>query len=174
MIKRLILTAALLGVSLAATAERPPQYFGLNGGAYDLESDIASLEAEGSVVNLRLGYELNRFLAFEARFGMDPSATRVAGTDIDARMGAGFVRLNLPLKGVDVYVLGGAGRVSFEDGSGGRDSEDGPAAGLGIELYGSQNTAVVIEGVRYEDDDEGDYKAYTIGFKHHFDWPALR
>lgn len=172
MIKRLILAAALAAMPLAAGADRPPQYFGFNGGWYEVETD-APFEADGEFVNLRLGFELGRFLGFEARFGMDTGRTQVGGTHLDTRMGAAFARLNLPFEGVDVYALGGAGRVSFNDGTG-RTREEWPAAGLGIELYGSERTAIVFEAVRYEGDDDGDYKAFTLGFKRHFNWPQFR
>lgn len=173
MTKRLILAAALAAMPLAALAERPPQYFGINGGWFEVQTD-APFEDDGEFVNVRLGYELGRFLAFEARFGMDTgSAKTSAGTYLDTRQGAVFARLNLPFEGVDVYALGGAGRVSFNDDTG-RNAEEWPAAGLGIELYGSERTAVVLEAVRYEGDDEGDYKAYTLGFKRHFNWPQFR
>lgn len=173
MIKRLSLAAALAAMPLVAGAERPPQYFGVNGGAYEIETD-APFEADGEFGNLRVGYELGRFVAFEARFGLElGNETEVAGRDVDPRMGAVFARLNLPFERVDVYLLGGAGRVSFNDGTG-RQREEWPAAGLGIELYGTNRTALVFEGVRYEGDDDGDYKAITLGFKHHFDWPRFR
>lgn len=172
MIKRLILAAALAAAPLAASAERPPQYFGFNGGWYELETD-APFEADGDLVNLRLGYELGRFLAFEARLGMGTGGANVGGTDLDTRMGAAYVRLNLPFEGVDVYALGGAARLSFNDGTG-RQAEEWPAAGIGIELYGSERTGVVLEAVRYEGGDDGDYKALTLGFKRHFDWPQFR
>lgn len=175
MIKRLILTAALAAVPAVAGADRPPQYFGFNGGTYKLDPDSTG-DVDGDFVNLRLGYELGRFLALEGRFGMDAGAAKVGNTNAHAktRMGSAFVRLNLPFAGADVYALAGGGRTSFNDASGSRESVSGPAAGLGLELYGSDRTAVVLEGVRYEDDNDGDYTAYTLGFKHHFNWPALR
>lgn len=173
MTKRLILAAALAAMPIVAGADRPPQYFGINGGWYEIDTD-APFEADGEFANLRLGYELGRFLAFEARFGLElGNEASVAGTKVDPRMGAVFARLNLPFERVDLYFLGGAGRVSFNDGTG-REREEWPAGGIGIELYGSERTAIVLEGVRYEGDDDGDYKAITLGFKHHFDWPRFR
>lgn len=173
MTKRLILAAALAAMPIVAGADRPPQYFGINGGWYEIDTD-APFDADGEFANLRLGYELGRFVAFEARFGLElGNEASVAGTKVDPRMGAVFARLNLPFERVDVYFLGGAGRVSFNDGTG-RQREEWPAGGIGIELYGSERTGVVLEGVRYEGGDDGDYKAITLGFKHHFNWPRFR
>lgn len=171
------LSAGALILSLMATtaaAEQPRQYFAVHGFEevaseyeFDLDDDQG---ADGDLWRLKLGYQFGRFLAAELHYGFDGTG----GDEPNLREGAVFGRLQLPYERVNVYALAGAGRVGGDFGEG-RETETGPAMGLGIDLFGTERTAVALEYVHYQvGDDDRDYKAVTLGLKHHFDWPSFR
>lgn len=182
--------ALILAVGTSvAFADRPNQYFGVNGfgpvaseAKVKLEADIddgaavVSGESSGDVWRLKFGYEFHKFLGAEAHYGFSSNG------DDTLREGALFGRFQLPFERLDVYFLAGAGRVGFSEGA------YGPAAGVGIDFYGTERTALTLEYVHYELSDidadldgnedrvdvDGEYSAVTLGFTHHFDWPAFR
>ncbi len=164
-----------LGSPAALAAERPNQYFAIHGGSYEYEPGASGeSDGDGTIARFKYGYEFNKFLGVEAHFGVDTEG----GSDPGVREGALFGRFNLPFEGVNVYGLAGGGRFGGDFGSG-RNTGSGPAVGLGIDLYGSDYTAISVEYLRYEVDDEdaGDdakYQAITLGWKRHFDWPPFR
>jgi hypothetical protein len=164
-----------LGSPAALAAERPDQYFAIEGGAYDYKPGASGEnEGDGEVVRFKYGYEFNKFLGAQVHYGVDTNG----GDGPKVREGALFGRFNLPFEGVNVYGLAGVGRFGGDFGDG-RNSGAGPAAGLGIDLYGSDYTAISVEYVQYwvDDDDSGDdaeYRAVTLGWKRHFDWPSFR
>ena len=51
------------------------------------------------------------------------------------------------------------------------DDYDPIAAGVGIELYGTERTAVTLEYMSYSEDA---YSGVSIGLKHHFELPSFR
>ena len=156
----------------AALADRPNQYLAIEGGTYDYAPGASDAPGEdGDVVRLNYGLALNRFLGFELHYGME-------GGQSNLREGALLGRFNLPYERVNVYALAGAGRVGITVDDE-RDSESGPAVGVGIDFYGTEYSALSLEYLRYEvDDDDADddavYDTITIGWKHHFDWPEFR
>ena len=156
----------------AALAERPPQYFAIEGATYEYDPGADGVSTEdGASVRLNYGYALNRFWGFEVHFGME-------GGQSNLREGALLGRFNLPYERLNVYALAGVGRVGISAGDE-RTSGSGPAIGVGIDLYGSEHSAVALEFLRYEvDEDDADedgvYDAVTLGWKHHFEWPEFR
>jgi opacity protein-like surface antigen len=170
-----------LGSPAALAAERPDQYFAIHGGSYDYEPGAdGESGGDSGILRFRYGYELNKFLGMEAHFGFDPSHLIDSGADDDPhlREGALFGRINLPFEGVNVYGLAGAGRAGGDFGDG-RNTGAGPAVGVGIDLYGSDYTAISVEYLQYRVDDEDSsddakYRVLTLGWKRHFDWPAFR
>lgn len=159
----------------ALAAERPNQYFAIHGGSYEYEPGASGeSDGDGTIARLKYGYEFSKFLGAEAHVGIDTEG----GSSPQVREGALFGRINLPFEGVNVYGLIGGGRFGGDFGDG-RNTGSGPAAGFGIDLYGSDYTAISLEYVQYQVDDEdssddADYRAVTLGWKRHFDWPAFR
>ena len=117
------------------------------------------------------------------------------GTDYVA---AAFVRFNLRYDRVTWYAMAGAGTVKFSGNyditnaaaeisstlgnflntaglpaTGSFDESINAAAyGGGLEFYGSRNTALTLNWIRYFDDnDVGALTVVSLGFIHHFDWP---
>ncbi|MEX2575947.1 MAG: outer membrane beta-barrel protein [Halofilum sp. (in: g-proteobacteria)] len=171
-----------------AVADRPPQYFGVNGfdqvaSEFGVEPDDGG-EFNGDLWRLKLGYEFSKFLAAEVHYGFgDDASTGGEEFEVNLREAAAFGRFQLPYERLDVYFLAGVGRVGVSIPTLGRLTGEGPAAGLGVDFYGTENTAVTLEYVVYDvelehDDFNGEadttYDALTLGLTHHFEWPAFR
>ncbi len=113
-------------------------------------------------------------------------------------LAAAFVRLNLRYEKVTWYIMGGAstlqinGDYDITNGAAGitgslgtffnlnglaatgnfDDRINGTAYGGGFEFYGSRNTALSLNWIRYFDSsDAGALSVLSLGFVHHFDWP---
>lgn len=164
----IISTLVLAGTCTAA--DQPPWYFGL------FYNDAQFSPADGKKgdlnnINLKLGYDFSPFWGVEAHGGKDVSGD---GGDLE---GSGVAYLavlargNLPLNRINIYGLLGPTFVSadFSDVDG---SYTNLAAGVGVELYGSKNTAVGLEFIQYGFDDK--YKTFGVGIVHHFNWPGFR
>jgi len=169
MIKRVLLAGLLVIAPPYALAERPPQYWGVSLGQFELD------DAQGNVtdtvnIGLQAGYKFTSYVGLELRGGFESGDTSGALDQPDLRYGGGFVRFDLPYERVNVYLLLGGGQVSFDRASG-DVSESGPAGGIGIELFGSERSAVSLEYINYSSDDIT-YDGISIGFVHHFGWAA--
>lgn len=181
-----VMALALFGTTAAYAVEDDSTnwYFGLSAASFDFEQKGAggsSFNTYGGIA--RLGYDLGNYLSVEGRMGFggkdDDGTYRVE----PARVAAAYVRLNLPIDKVKIYLLGGYGAVTAKvDLMGVDTSHDeltGASYGGGIELYGNRTTALTLEYVRYveeqnyEDaaigvDADFDVNSLSIGFVHHF------
>ncbi len=171
MIKRVLLAGLLVVVPQWALAERPPQYWGVSLGQFELD-DAGGNVTDTVNLGLQAGYKFTRFLGIEARGGFESGDTSGALDEPDLQYGGGFVRLDLPYERVNVYLLLGGGQVNY-DTVNGNVSESGPAGAIGIELFGSERSAVSLEYVRYAGDDTT-YDGLSLGFVHHFNWAVPR
>lgn len=167
----LFLPALLLLLPLGAlAAERPSQYWGASLGDFEFETDNGSAT---NITNLGLkgGYRLSRFLALEIHGGVSTSgSSSEIIEEPDLVYGAGFVRLDLPYQRLNLYLLAGGSTLAYDVGDGSEEESD-MAGGIGIELYGSERTALTLEYMNYND---GMYDGLSVGFVHHFDWPSFR
>jgi len=165
MIKRIALAVALALAPAAALAQQPPNlYWGITAGGYKTES-IAGTRHHESDLGFRLGYHFNDFLGLEGRAGTSVDAS--GGPDVT--YGAVFGRFDLPFQKINVYLLAGASELRF-DGETVNSNKEG-AGGIGIELYGSERTAVTLEYMSYSNDG---YNGFSLGLKHHFELPSFR
>ena len=167
--KFLILAALLLVGAQSVADTQPPRYFGLFGG------DARVRPSEGgrgttNNFNAKMGYRYGRFWGAEVHLGQDYSRDRSVGSD-GVQYAAALLRGNLPFDRINVYGLLGLASVNADvaniDGS-----YTNGAAGIGIELYGSRDTAIAFELVQYGFDDR--YNTASIGLVHHFNWPRFK
>lgn len=160
-------------VCAPAVAAGPNQYVGLSLGGFDAEPPGASGDSSETDVSLRLGYHFSDFVGVEGRLGTN--AANIEGDDDAGRpiteYAGLFLRLDLPFEKTNVYVLLGGSSVRFDDESVDSDDKDPVAGGIGIELYGSEDTALVLEYMTYAEDS---YQGVGLGFKHHFNMPSFR
>ncbi len=159
-----------LGLLLAATAhaDRPPLYFGVGLADAQLDLDKYAPRDETNL-DLRLGYDFRPYLAAELRLGS--SLHSESGKGSEAGYVAGLARVNLPFERVTVYGLLGAANVAV-DVPGNDDGFSGVAFGAGIELYGTERSALGIEYLQLGDSDR--YRTLGVGLVHHFDPPRPR
>ncbi len=170
--KRIALAAALLVAPGLASAEQPNLYFGASIGSYELDQrNVGGGLDDTTNLDFRLGYHLFDFVGVEARLG---GSTGGFGGDSDLPDGrylGVFGRFDLPFEKANVYLLVGASEVELDGDSIDDDVYDPIAGGIGIELYGSERTAITLEYMSYSDDA---YAGVNLGIKHHFDLPPLR
>lgn len=169
MIKRVLLAGLLVAAPQWALAERPPQYWGVSLGTFELD-DASGNVTDTTNVSLQGGYKFTSFLGLEVRGGFESGDTSGALDAPDLTYGGGFVRFDIPYERINVYFLLGGGQVSYDTASG-NVSESGPAGGVGIELFGSERSAVSLEYINYSSDDTT-YDGISLGFVHHFEWAA--
>ncbi len=166
-----LLVLLLLPLTVGAS-DRPPQYFGLSLGDYDLTADVDGDEVTAGVTNVGLhgGYRFSRFFALEGRLGYSRTSSSELGERPDLVLGGGFARVDLPFDRVSLYGLLGASTIGYDVGDGNK-RESGVSGGVGVEIYGTPRTALNLEYVSHA---AGDYEGIGIGVIHHFNWPSLR
>lgn len=172
--KHIFLAAALLTAPGFAWAEPPNLYWGVTLGEYrsdKLATDSGTTD-HTTDLGLRLGYHFSDFIGVEARAGFDVSDT-TSGSSInsDAEYAAVFGRFDLPYERVNIYLLAGVSEVRIDKNEVDSDDFDPIAGGIGIELYGSERTAVTLEYLSYSDDA---HSGLSLGIKHHFNMPSFR
>lgn len=168
----------MLAPAPAAAEEAARNYFGaaLVSGEFAPEGGPSFDVAGGHV---QLGREVAPFFAIEARVGAGlENVDEVGNVDVTTQVeywGSVFGRAYLPLDRVRPYALLGytAGKASARaaTSSGGIDASDSDqdtSWGLGLELYGDDKTALMIEWVRYMDTDIYRIDAWALGITTHF------
>lgn len=161
----------LLIVSSPLYAETPHNYFGIAFSDAQLETQ-AGAEFDGGSLNTTLGYSLNRWLDVELRAGADFFSEQDDFNQLEVGYVASFMKLKLPYERINVYGLVGLGLVSADYGAAFNDTFSDGAFGFGVELYGSERTALNIEYSQIGTDDK--YKMMGIGFTRRFNWPRFR
>lgn len=170
MIKRILFAGALLAAPLGAVAQdEPPQYIGISAGGFEL-TDVDDNVTEITNVGLRGGYKFGRFFGVEVRGGWESGDVSGALDSPDLTYAGVFARADLPFERANVFLLAGGASVRYQ-GPQDTEVESDVAAGLGIELYGNERTAVTLDYMNYVD---GTYEGVSLGLVHHFDWPRLR
>ena len=157
--------------------------FSVGGGLWNVTytpqsgSDFSMLGAMA-----RGAYELSRSLAVEAHFGLTDSDTQnvfSGAVPVSLRvnaLGGVFAKLSWVYSGdrdgwARIYGLLGYSMVEVEAKSQGQtanDSDSGPSFGVGIDLFGSDRTAVVLEWVRYIEQNDFDIDAGGLSIIYRF------
>ena len=164
---KLLCTASILLMSANVFADSPRSYFGIFISDAQFDPDKGA-NTDFVNLNFKLGYDLSSYLGAELRVGSN--ATTDNNKVSDTSYAAALVRGDIPLKHVNLYGLVGFGAVTADTPSF-DDSYSDLAYGLGIEMFGTKNTAFSIEYVQYGVDDI--YKTLGVGIVHHFDWPKV-
>lgn len=161
----------LLVASSPLLAATPQNYFGITASDAQLESQSGG-EFDGGSLGAKLGYSLNRWLDIELHTGADFFSDQDDFNKLEVGYVASFMKLKLPYERVNIYGLIGLALVGADYGSAFDDTFSDGAFGFGVELYGTQRTALNIEFSQLGTDDK--YKLMGIGFIHRFDWPKFR
>lgn len=167
---RRIMPILLLVLFAGAAHADSKFYYGLNFNSGELElEDGFALDTNG--FGLKWGREFGRWLSVELHGGVSANDTSNLIRDPEISFGGAFVRFNLPFERVNVYVLGGASKVSVDAGTVATSFEEA-AGGVGLDLFAGEDSALTLEVMRYGQDSSLD--TLSIGFMHRFDFPRLR
>jgi len=162
----LCIVLCLLAASSAHAQERR-WFYDLSAFQYEQFDGVQLL---GGAIDL--GYDFNNWLSLQGRLGRSSSSELTPGVHyrIDYHTGA-YLRGNVRYRQVTLYALGGYAYFA-QKGSPGIDSNvHGPALGGGIALFGTEDTALTFEYVRYFlSGSNDDASSIHIGVLHHFDW----
>ena len=167
---RLALTTPLLALTLMAgpALADSKYYWGANAASSDFET--TNVEFDATSIGFKFGREFGKYISVEAHLGFGSQDSSDI-SDPDIAYGGAFARFNLPFEKVTLYAMAGATKIDIDTNTVmGDDNEAG--GGVGIEIYGSENTALTIELMRYGDDNTIDN--FSLGFIHRFDFPKLR
>lgn len=171
MTKRIAMAAALFAAPLLAHAEQPNLYWGASLGDYTIDqSEAGGTSDDGTSLGGRLGYHFFDFVGVEARAGIDLDGVG-GGRSNDIEYLGVFARFDLPFEKTNVYLLLGGSEVRVDGEPVDEDVYDEVAGGIGIELFGSERSAISIEYMSYSDDT---YSGLSIGYKRHFNVPSFR
>ena len=169
-VAKTILILGILTTPLSSFAKEARLYLGIDYGDFGYEvTDTGYSPDNANGYILRLGYDLNNWLAVEGHYA-DPEDFEENGS-VAITSGAGFGaygRLNLRFKQATLYGLAGATRITFDG-----ESATGLAYGAGLDIYGSRNTALTISYTRYFDDEAPSgadivVDAFNFGITHYF------
>lgn len=164
---KLLCTASVLLMSANVFADSPRPYFGISISDAQFAAENGA-KNDYTDLKFKLGYEINHHFYNEFHIGTNVSTDSDEMSEVTYI--AGLIRGNLPLKNINIYWLLGLGGV-FADTPTFDDSYADVAAGFGVELFGTDTTALSLEYMQYGIDDA--YKTLGVGIVHHFNWPKL-
>ena len=175
--KLAVLAAFITPIQINAS-EPSHFYVGLGWGSYAFDIKNSGVEyGNSSGIALDLGYDFNNIVAIQASYISPDNFDATGGTNEDINYAASlFVRANLRFERSSIFFLAGGSKVSENNSS---YDGNGLAYGMGVDFYGSKNTAVTLKYVRYLDADttvgSNNVKldGATIGFTHYFDTPRF-
>lgn len=172
-----ILTAAaglfFLTPAVHALGDDYKFYVGLDAGRAELEIDtnIGDLDEASSNFGVKFGREIVSFLSVEAHAGLNDKGPS------EVYYGGIYARAQLPFERLNIYALVGGTFVDYEleTPAPNRPLEDDEVQfsyGVGIDFFGNDSTALYLQAMRYGDDI--DYRVYSVGIVHRFDFPGFR
>lgn len=173
---------ALILVSLLlpafAHAENSSNYIGINVATFD--SKYSTVEHDGAMINV--GYDLNNYLALEVVAGASETYQEPATSDTSKinYAASAFLRFNIRLNRITLYLLGGYSQVETTSTIGGTSTtttNESNSYGYGIDFYGTRDLALSVRRVIFFDNEElsgnTHLAATMIGITYYFDTPKI-
>ncbi|MCK4950230.1 MAG: porin family protein [Gammaproteobacteria bacterium] len=165
---------SILLIIQTAYADTGNNYFGANIGLFlvDEENVNNNKVPHWKAVNLivKLGHNYNRNFAIEGQLSIAGDDTNVVGgtsATLDKKVGLGIYLRGNYWPGnskTNIYVLAGLSHTRMDttlQGSSIPDSSNDLSAGLGIDYYFNENTAISLEGMQVIHGDS--YELQTLG-----------
>lgn len=158
-------------------AETSPLYISLNSATFD--SKYHDYEVDGAI--LSLGIDLNNYISFEVSGGTsDKHEDTAAGISYEVDyVASAFMKLNLRLNRVNLYVLGGYTKSEVTSTVGTTTTTDetkGGSVGYGIDFFGTPDLALSIRRVEFydlENEPKTHLGATMFGITYYFDTPRI-
>ena len=178
MSKKFIPLTAILLLAFSLPSHAANGYAGLSVGDANYQESGTSLDALS--LTARLGLRLNRFIEFEARLATSSSESTGTNDFQLVYLAGAYAKLNIlaPASShFSLYITGGGTYVRATHGTSLNpvtDNDSSGSYGLGIDLFGNEQTALNLEWMRYGDSKIGtadnDYTLdiLSIGIVHHF------
>lgn len=137
-------------------------------------STVSYSDGDVSANRYQYGYDFSNLVSIEVNYDdTDVEGTTATVLEIDT-LASIMLRFNRRYESINTYFMLGASQLSITDLSTTQEeSFSGLSYGVGIELYGSKNTAITFTWTRSEYEDGGtveEMDATTIGLVHHFDF----
>ena len=173
LIRTLFVVALTFAFVSKASADNSPMYFGL--GIADYEFEGSPITMDGYYLNY--GIDIGNYFAIEgiiANSSQYENAAASLTSEIDY-YGALYGRFNLRYDHVTLYVMAGYATVSTTttvSGTAFETEDSGVTYAVGIDLYGTQNTALTIRYYDYLDEDIH-ATGINIGLNFYFDVPRI-
>lgn len=169
-IQQMILGMMLLLPFGASQADEEARHF------MSIYSDTYS-DDDLSATSYQYGYDFSNFLSLELNYSSPEVETAsTALTDVSS-LASIMIRFNRRYESINIYFMLGGSSVSYTDISAADETYSGVTYGVGIELYGSKNTAVSFTWSTTEFDDASaitELDITKIGLVHHFDFSKTR
>jgi hypothetical protein len=166
-IKVLVTLLSFTAGAVQAESEGSRLYYGLEigNGKFDVSKTVEDTMQD---IGGAFGYNIARFLAVEARVGVASNDKNSLVGDSEVTRGSVLLKLQYSGDHVIAYIAGGAG-VLNTDISGTSSDDDGVVASVGVELFGTDRTALSLSYTNHERKKAKlDYTVANIGFRHYF------
>jgi len=152
------------GVSQAGETRH---YFAVSNESYSV--------SELGGISYRYGYDFSNLISVELDYSVSDLSEATATVLTADSIASVMLHLNRRYESINTYfAIGGSLATMTMAAPAGDDSFSGLAYGVGIELYGSKNTAISFQWLRrivFDDTaSESELDAVQIGIIHHFDF----
>jgi len=150
---------------------------GVNAKAKD-NAGVVGYDSGTNGFFVKYGYDINNWFAVEGHLGNSTESDTDAPTYTIKADAIGFLggRFNLRYDGFTLYGLAGAAYAAVtetESGTEYKTNFSSVAYGIGMDMYGSKESAITFSIIRYLDVTEGTLTTGQIGFKFYFDKPKF-
>lgn len=166
-LQRLILGLMLMlptGLLQADEDGEARHYVGINSESFS-KPDVSGM-------SIKYGYDFGNTFSMELQYGNSGTISTGAVLEIDSFYSL-FFRGNKRYGNLTLFALVGGSSVTFNTTTVLGDEYSGGAYGVGIDMFGSKNTAITLSWMRHVDLDETaplqEVDALTLGLTHHFD-----
>lgn len=164
------LLALIVGTPARSEIELSGTYYGLqySDSRSKFESNLGTAEESEGHIKGKYGWVFNDYVSLEGQLGLT--------TDSDGKDGVltygGYVRLDKDFGQYKTYGLLGFGGLNAYSDGGDDVTESSGSIGVGVEIFGSRDTAITLEYVRILDTgiEGGDltFDAIGLGFTYYF------
>lgn len=163
---------AVPGVALAGGTD-PGFYAGGTYSFMSVEDDDFGVDADVGVLFLRGGYQLNQYVALEARIGMGVEDDKIGGINLEVEeMIGAYAKVGLPTQtGFYPYVLLGVTDSELElsgFGQSASDSDTDLSYGVGVDYWFSSQMSASAEYTNFYDDGGTSLTGLSLGVTYKF------
>ncbi|MDH5424469.1 MAG: porin family protein [Gammaproteobacteria bacterium] len=155
----------LLSLGLAQAEGEARHFMGIYSDSYSNDELNAN--------SYQYGYDFSNLISLELNYSAPTVAdTSTTLTTVDSLYSL-MMRFNKRYESINTYFMIGGSGIAFTNATAVDESYTGVSYGLGIELYGSRNTAISFTWMTTEFDEAStipDLSVTRVGLIHHFDF----